>query len=71
MCKRVCCVLVFFVYMYCFRTEGSAEGEPLAIDHRGFFLSLKGERKLCYVGEKNIEKKERREFFGVDRERDF
>lgn len=26
-----------YLCIYCFRTEGSAEGEPLAIDHRGVF----------------------------------
>jgi len=34
MCKRVCGV---YLCIYCFRTEGSAEEEPLAIDHRGVF----------------------------------
>jgi len=52
-----------YLCIYCFRTEGSAEEEPLAIDHRGVFFTLKRECRRRTLRKYRNKRREDREIF--------
>lgn len=63
-CVSGCVVCWFFLCICIVSVPKVLRKESLWQSTIEVFLSLKGERKLCYVGEKNIEKKReyKREF---------